>query len=295
MIGFDRILSVLVKGDTSMAMIEVNNLTFTYPETSHPALDDVSFQIPKGQWVTILGPNGSGKSTLARLIDGLLPLDHGEIIVDGIPVIDANLQAIHQKIGFVFQNPDNQFVGTTVADDVAFGLENQQVPHAQMKERIQQALKAVGMTGYENKEPAYLSGGQKQRVAIAGALSLRPAILVLDEATSMLDPQGREQILKLLVQLKEKNGFTILAISHDPAEAILGDQVMIIDRSHLIAQGTTTQIMGDSDLLKRHGIGLPFTTQLKSELLKKGIAVPSEYQSEEQMVTWLNQQLSSTK
>lgn len=278
-----------------MAIISIKDLTFTYPGNAEPTLSNISLDLPAGEWITIIGPNGSGKSTLARLIDGLLPLKQGQIVVDGIKVNEDNLHAIHQRIGFVFQNPDNQFVGTTVADDVAFGLENHQVPHDQMAFRIHQALDDVDMVPFADKEPAYLSGGQKQRVAIAGALSLRPKILIFDEATSMLDPQGRQKILKLLAHLKVKKGFTILAITHDPSEAVLGDKVMIIDQSHLVAYGPTSQIMGSSDLLRNHHLGLPFTTQLKEELQEHGLKVPKEYQSEEQMMTWLNQQLSSNK
>lgn len=278
-----------------MAIISIKDLTFTYPGNSEPTLSHISLDIPTGEWITIIGPNGSGKSTLARLIDGLLPVQHGQIVVDGVAVTEENLHAVHQRIGFVFQNPDNQFVGTTVADDVAFGLENHQVSHDQMTFRIHQALDDVDMVPFADKEPAYLSGGQKQRVAIAGALSLRPKVLIFDEATSMLDPQGRQKILKLLAHLKVKKGFTILAITHDPSEAVLGDKVMIIDQSHLVAYVPTAQIMGDSDLLMKHRLGLPFTTQLKEELQEHGLNVPKEYQSEEQMMTWLNQQLSYNK
>ena len=285
----------MTKGAGSLAIVSVKDLTFTYPGNSEPTLAHISLDLPAGEWITIIGPNGSGKSTLARLIDGLLPINSGEIYVDNIPVKEENLHAIHQRIGFVFQNPDNQFVGTTVADDVAFGLENHQVSHEDMPFRIKQALNDVDMVPYAKKEPAYLSGGQKQRVAIAGALSLRPKVLIFDEATSMLDPQGRQKVLKLLAHLKVKKGFTILAISHDPSEAVLGDKVILLDHSHLVAYGPTNQIMGDSELLMKHRLGLPFTTQLKEQLQENGITVPKEYQSEEQMMTWLNQQLSSTK
>lgn len=278
-----------------MGIIQIQDLTFTYPGNKEPTLTDINLDLPAGEWITIIGPNGSGKSTLARLIDGLLPIKQGQIMVDGIPVKEERLHEIHQRIGFVFQNPDNQFVGTTVADDVAFGLENHQVPHDQMNFRIQQALNDVDMVDFADKEPAYLSGGQKQRVAIAGALSLRPKVLIFDEATSMLDPQGRQKILKLLAHLKVKKGFTILAISHDPSEAVLGDKVMIIDHGHLAAYGPTSEIMGDSSLLMKHRLGLPFTTQIKEELQQQGIPVSKKYQSEEQMATWLNQQLSLNK
>lgn len=273
-----------------MAIVEIKNLTFTYPDNPAPTLKDVTVSFPTNEWTTIIGHNGSGKSTLARLIDGLLPATEGQILVDGMEVNEQNIADVHQKIGFVFQNPENQFVGTTVADDVAFGLENHQVPRDQMDFRIKQALNDVDMLDYAEKEPGLLSGGQKQRVAIAGVLSLRPRILIFDEATSMLDPQARQSILKLLQHLKVEKGFTIIAISHDPVEALAGDNVAIIDQSSLVAFGKKAEILGDETLLKEHHLGLPFAMRLKDQLKNNGLVVPDGYQSEEELAKWIAQQ-----
>lgn len=271
-----------------MSIISINNISYTYPNNSEPTLHNLSLEFPSGKWISIIGHNGSGKSTLAKLIDGLLPLDSGGITVDGINVDSDHLAQIHQKIGFVFQNPDNQFVGTTVEDDVAFGLENHQVSREEMKFRIQKALQDVGMLSYIHKEPSALSGGQKQRVAIAGVLALQPKILIFDESTSMLDPVARQNILFLLQKLKKERGFTILAITHSTEEATLGDYVVIMDAGRIVANGPTTEILSNVQLLNRYHIGLTFTEQLKTALKMYNLQVPDKYMSEEQMQEWLN-------
>lgn len=275
-----------------MAIIEVHDVSYTYPGNQQPTLNHVSAAFPDNQWTTIIGHNGSGKSTLARLIDGLMPLDSGSISVDGIAVNEERLPEVHQKIGFVFQNPENQFVGTTVEDDVAFGLENHQVPRTEMSFRIKQALDDVAMWDYATKEPSMLSGGQKQRVAIAGILSLRPKILIFDEATSMLDPVARQTILQLLQRLKVEKGFTIIAISHDPVEATYGDNIIIMDQGKIVASDKSEKILSDFELLNKYQLKLPFTEELKRRLQSKGMEVPSQYMTEEQMVKWLNRQLT---
>ena len=187
--------------------VTLTNVQFQYPNTDRPILDDVSLSFPVGEWTAIIGRNGSGKSTLARLIDGLLMPKQGQINVCGLSVTEENMAQVHQQVGIVFQNPDNQFVGATVADDVAFGLENRQVATKEMAPQIQRALAAVGMEKMANAEPAMLSGGQKQRVAIAGILALKPKVIILDEATSMLDPAGRQLILDLLQRLRGERKF----------------------------------------------------------------------------------------
>jgi energy-coupling factor transport system ATP-binding protein len=277
-----------------VAIIEVKDVSYTYPGNQQPTLNHVSLSFPTNQWTTIIGHNGSGKSTLARLIDGLIPVDEGSITVDGVPVDAEHVSTVHQKIGFVFQNPENQFVGTTVEDDVAFGLENHQVPRDEMKFRIHQALNDVDMVDFAHKEPGFLSGGQKQRVAIAGALCLRPQILIFDEATSMLDPLARQNIIKLLQRLKVEKGFTIIAISHDPVEATAGDNVVIIDQGRVIINDRTATVLGNAELLNQYDLGLPFTEQLKGRLATKGMQVPKQYMTEEQMIKWLSQQSTST-
>ena len=274
-----------------MAIVDVHDVSYTYPGNHEATLKNVSVAFNENEWTTIIGHNGSGKSTIARFIDGLLPLDQGSIIVDGISVNEDHLSDIHQKIGFVFQNPENQFVGTTVEDDVAFGLENHQVPRGEMKFRINQALTDVAMQDYTHKEPGMLSGGQKQRVAIAGILSLRPKILIFDEATSMLDPLARQTVLQLLKRLKVEKGFTIIAISHDPVEATYADNIVIMDQGSVVAYGEAEDILGDSKLLNKYQLTLPFTEQLKKALQAKGMKVPNKYMTEEQMIKWVSQQL----
>ncbi|WP_251545456.1 energy-coupling factor transporter ATPase [Limosilactobacillus caecicola] len=273
-----------------MAIIEIKDLSYTYPGEQEPILKHLTASFPAKEWTTIIGRNGSGKSTLARLIDGLLPIGHGQIMVAGTPVDGEHVDLVHQKIGFVFQNPENQFVGTTVEDDVAFGLENHRVPRDEMRYRIQQALNDVSMAEYAQTEPAMLSGGQKQRVAIAGILCLRPEILIFDEATSMLDPQARQNILGLLRKLKIEKGFTIIAISHDPVEAAAGDNVAILNQGQLVAFDRKEQILANTDLLQKYGLAVPFTEKLKQQLRGQGMQVPKEYMTEEQMVKWLSQQ-----
>ena len=274
-----------------MAIVDVHDVSYTYPGNHEATLKNVSIAFNQNEWTTIIGHNGSGKSTLARLIDGLLPLDKVSIVVDGVSVNEDHLSDIHQKIGFVFQNPENQFVGTTVEDDVAFGLENHQVPRNEMQFRINQALDDVAMQSYAHKEPGMLSGGQKQRVAIAGILSLRPKILIFDEATSMLDPVARQTVLQLLQRLKVEKGFTIIAISHDPIEATYADNIVIMDQGHVVAHGRSTDILGNYNLLNKYQLILPFTEQLKRALLARGMQLPAEYMTEEQIIKWVSQQL----
>ena len=274
-----------------MAIVDVHDVSYTYPGNHEATLKNVSIAFNQNEWTTIIGHNGSGKSTLARLIDGLLPLDKGSIVVDGVSVNEDHLSDIHQKIGFVFQNPENQFVGTTVEDDVAFGLENHQVPRNEMQFRINQALDDVAMQSYAHKEPGMLSGGQKQRVAIAGILSLRPKILIFDEATSMLDAVARQTVLQLLQRLKVEKGFTIIAISHDPIEATYADNIVIMDQGHVVAHGRSTDILGNYNLLNKYQLILPFTEQLKRALLARGMQLPAEYMTEEQIIKWVSQQL----
>jgi energy-coupling factor transport system ATP-binding protein len=278
-----------------LAMIEVNGATFTYPGNKTPALRDVSFEVQVGTWLAIVGHNGSGKSTLARLIDGLLPLGTGTITVDGLPVTVANLTAIHQRVAFVFQNPDNQFVGTTVADDVAFGLENQRLDRNEMQARVNQALKEVNMLEFADREPAQLSGGQKQRVALAGALALHPQVLIVDEATAMLDPEGKDQIMKLLTRLHNEGKLTILSITHDTREAALADQMIMIDGGQLVANGDPKKLLADKKLMEDHQLTPTFLVALKDELASQGVTGLDDVTTEDEMVTWIWQKLNSTK
>lgn len=279
------------------SIVKVNNVSFTYPESDSPAIDNISFEIERGSWTSIIGHNGSGKSTIIRLINGLLEADEKDdssIEVDGTMLNDDSLWDIRDKVGVVFQNPDNQFVGATVADDVAFGLENRGVPRTEMLKIVPEAIEAVGMSEYTHTEPANLSGGQKQRVAIAGILAIRPKIIVLDEATSMLDPEGRDRILGIVRQMKENYDLTVVAITHDIDEANLADNVIVMNDGKLLAQGTPTEVFSQVKLLKSIGLDVPFFQQVIDDLRSDSITIPEAINSEEELVRYLCQ-LNSNK
>ena len=272
--------------------INLENITYTYPGASQPVLKGLNLQLPRGQWTTLIGKNGSGKSTIARLIDGLLVADEGRITVNGLPVTEDHLTALHRQVGIVFQNPDNQFVGATVADDIAFGLENQQLPRTEMAARIDKALARVGMSQLAETEPSLLSGGQKQRVAIAGILALEPAVIILDEATSMLDPAGRQTVLDLLVQLRREEELTIVTITHDPVEMTMADKVVVVDQQGIADEGPASQILCQTALLHRLGVGIPVAQDLSDRLAALGVTVPAGYLTTNEMVEWLCRKLS---
>lgn len=279
------------------SIVKVNNVSFTYPESDSPAIDNISFEIERGSWTSIIGHNGSGKSTIIRLINGLLEADEKDdssIEVDGTMLNDDSVWDIRDKVGVVFQNPDNQFVGATVADDVAFGLENRGVPRTEMLKIVPEAIEAVGMSEYTHTEPANLSGGQKQRVAIAGILAIRPKIIVLDEATSMLDPEGRDRILGIVRQMKENYDLTVVAITHDIDEANLADNVIVMNDGKLLAQGTPTEVFSQVKLLKSIGLDVPFFQQVIDDLRSDSITIPETINSEEELVRYLCQ-LNSNK
>jgi energy-coupling factor transport system ATP-binding protein len=237
-----------------MSLIEIKNLSFSYLEDS-PTLQNVSLSIQKGEWVSILGHNGSGKSTLSKLIIGLLKADEGEIIVDGVTLTEETVNEVRKKIGIVFQNPDNQFVGVTVEDDIAFGMENLCFERSDMLSKIVEYATKVNMADYLKKEPHALSGGQKQRVAIAGILAMNTDIIIFDEATSMLDPKGRDQMMEYIKSLKDQ-GVTIITITHDMKEAILSDKIIILKEGEVLASGETKTIMNDKVLLNKSNLEL---------------------------------------
>ncbi|GAA0360379.1 energy-coupling factor ABC transporter ATP-binding protein [Alkalibacterium iburiense] len=269
-------------------IINVQNISYKYTdEDQRPALQDVSFSINRGEWVAIIGPNGSGKSTLAKTINGLIEPDHGQVTVGGLPLNEENVWSIRQMVGMVFQNPDNQFVGSTVQDDVAFGLENLGVPREDMIERVRSALEKVNMLEFAEREPARLSGGQKQRVAIAGIVALRPDIMILDEATSMLDPQGREEVLRTVKEVKEQENLSVLSITHDIDEAAEANRILVMRDGQMIQEGTPETIFSYGEELIKMGLDLPFPERLKASLKKQGVAVPDDYITEERMVDWL--------
>ncbi|WP_159722171.1 energy-coupling factor ABC transporter ATP-binding protein [Enterococcus sp. CSURQ0835] len=268
-------------------MIEINKIAFSYQEDEQPALKDVSFSIEKGEWVAIVGRNGSGKSTLAKTINGLLLPETGSVAVGGKVLSEETVWEIRKMVGMVFQNPDNQFVGATVEDDVAFGLENQGIPRSEMVKRVTDALTQVKMNEFATREPARLSGGQKQRVAIAGVVALRPDIIILDEATSMLDPEGRADVIETIRKIKEENDLTVISITHDIDEAASAHRILVMRDGQLVDEGTPQDIFSQGTELISLGLDLPFAEKLKAALSARGIPVPSEYLDEEGMMDWL--------
>ncbi|MBQ6533239.1 MAG: energy-coupling factor transporter ATPase [Solobacterium sp.] len=258
-----------------MALIEVKDLCFAY-EGDTLAVDHVSFSVPEGQYVTIIGHNGSGKSTVAKLLAGLLEKKSGSIVIDGLELNQKNLHQLRSRIGIVFQNPDNQFIGSTVRDDIAFGLENHCVPQEQMDDIISEFSSRVGMSEFLDKEPTHLSGGQKQRVAIAGVLAMAPKILIFDEATSMLDPQGKDEIKRVIMDLHRKSGLTILSITHDIDEVTSSDSVLVLAEGKVALTGTPAEVFSQEKMLKKIRLDIPFSLKLADELNKRGVSVNKE-------------------
>ena len=272
-------------------ILEVENLTFKYEEDQEvPTLDGVSFAVQAGEWVSIIGQNGSGKSTTARAIDGLLENVSGNIKIDGQILSSENVWTLRQKIGMVFQNPDNQFVGATVEDDVAFGMENQGIPREEMILRVDQALKQVNMLEFKGKEPARLSGGQKQRVAIAGIIALRPEIIILDEATSMLDPTGRAEIMRVIREIKAEYNLTVLSITHDLDEATLSDRVLVMRAGKIIKSAKPEELFASGEDMINIGLDMPFTSNL-AEDLRADFNLPEKYLNEEELAELLAERL----
>ncbi|MEQ9810048.1 energy-coupling factor ABC transporter ATP-binding protein [Streptococcus jiangjianxini] len=264
-------------------MIEVSNLFFKYQEEQEAyTLKDVSFHVKPGEWLSIVGHNGSGKSTTARLLDGLLLAESGHIKINGRELTEENIWDIRQDIGMVFQNPDNQFVGATVEDDVAFGLENKGVSHSEMTDRVSEALTLVGMTPFKTREPARLSGGQKQRVAIAGALATRPKILIFDESTSMLDPEGRQELLGTVQKIRQQFDMTIISITHDLDEVALSDRVIVMRAGEIESISTPRELFSRGNDLVALGLDLPFTVRLQESLRALGWQ-PKEYRTETEL------------
>ncbi|KOP79683.1 cobalt transporter ATP-binding subunit [Lysinibacillus sp. FJAT-14745] len=268
-------------------ILSLNNVTFSYtPEEkeSRNAVENVSFAVQEGEWIAIVGHNGSGKSTIAKLMNGLLYPQQGDVRILREPLNEENLWASRSQMGMVFQNPDNQFVGATVQDDVAFALENNGVPYEEMVERVHAALKQVQMDDFLDHEPHHLSGGQKQRVAIAGALALKPKLLILDEATSMLDPQGRAEVLQTVQALRAETGLTVISITHDLEEAMLADRVLFMNDGKKFAEGTPAEIFALGDKLVEFGLDLPFAMKLSKLLQKEGVPLMGQHMTEEELV-----------
>ena len=258
-------------------VIEIRNLSFSYDyeeENKTLVLYDVTLDIERGSYTVIVGHNGSGKSTLAKLMIGLLEKEKGNIYIDGLELNRDTIYDIRNKIGVVFQNPDNQFIGATVEDDIAFGLENHLVPNNEMQPIIEEYANKTGMLEFLDKEPTKLSGGQKQRVAIAGVLAMRPEIIILDEATSMLDPKGKREIKELIKKMRDiVPNITIVSITHDISEAVASDKVVVMNKGKVFATGTPKEIFSDEDKLKEVGLQLPFTYKVQHELQKEGYSL----------------------
>ena len=265
------------------SIIDVKNLSFRYKESQeYYDVKDITFHVKRGEWLSIVGHNGSGKSTTVRLIDGLLEAESGEIVIDGQLLTEENVWDIRRQIGMVFQNPDNQFVGATVEDDVAFGLENQGLSRQEMKKRVEEALALVGMLDFKKREPARLSGGQKQRVAIAGVVALRPAILILDEATSMLDPEGRRELIETVKGIRKDYDMTVISITHDLEEVAMSDRVLVMKKGEIESTSSPRELFSRNDL-DQIGLDDPFSNQLKHSLSQNGYDLPENYLTESEL------------
>lgn len=265
------------------SIIDVKNLSFRYKESQeYYDVKDITFHVKRGEWLSIVGHNGSGKSTTVRLIDGLLEAESGEIVIDGQRLTEENIWNIRRQIGMVFQNPDNQFVGATVEDDVTFGLENQGLSRQEMQKRVEEALDLVGMLDFKKREPARLSGGQKQRVAIAGVVALRPAILILDEATSMLDPEGRRELIETVKGIRKDYDMTVISITHDLEEVAMSDRVLVMKKGEIESTSSPRELFSRNDL-DQIGLDDPFSNQLKHSLSQNGYDLPENYLTESEL------------
>lgn len=279
------------EGETGL--IEIQNVSYAYEDAAAKALNNVSLTINDGEFVAVVGHNGSGKSTLAKHLNALLLPTEGKVLVDGMDTADeADTLSIRQRVGMVFQNPDNQLVTTIVEEDVAFGPENIGVPGNEIRARVDRALAAVGMEKYAHSAPNMLSGGQKQRIAIAGMLAMQPKVLVLDEATAMLDPKGRRDIIDLVTKLHRENGITVVMITQYMEEAIGADRVAVMSGGELILEGTPKEVFSQDELLHKHRLDVPVMQQLANRLNARGANLPKSILSVEEMAQAICQSLS---
>lgn len=270
------------EGETGL--IEIQNVSYAYEDAAAKALNNVSLTINDGEFVAVVGHNGSGKSTLAKHLNALLLPTEGKVLVDGMDTADeADTLSIRQRVGMVFQNPDNQLVTTIVEEDVAFGPENIGVPGNEIRARVDRALAAVGMEKYAHSAPNMLSGGQKQRIAIAGMLAMQPKVLVLDEATAMLDPKGRRDIIDLVTKLHKENGITVVMITQYMEEVIGADRVAVMSGGELILEGTPKEVFSQDELLHKHRLDVPVMQQLANRLNAHGANLPKSILSVEEM------------
>ncbi len=264
-----------------MKSVEIKNLVYSYTDNS-PVLKGISLDIEEGEYVSIVGHNGCGKSTLCKLMIGLLIKDSGEILINGLTLDKDNLQQIRKKVAIVFQNPDNQFIGATVEDDIAFSLENDNVARSDMEILVKEYAAKVGMENFLTKEPSFLSGGQKQRVAIADALVRKPDILILDEATSMLDPNGKKDILNLIKKMREENPkLTIISITHDIEEAYLSDRIILLHEGEIVLSCLPSELFNNREVISKYNLSVPFEVLLKQKCLELGLKVTEKTTIEE--------------
>lgn len=260
-------------------IVEFHNITFCYDadegeQQPEPAIRDFTFNVKKGEFVAVLGHNGSGKSTVAKLSNSILIPNEGKVLVKGMDTADEDLSyEIRKTVGVVFQNPDNQIVASIVEEDVAFGPENLGLPREEIRKRVDDSLKAVGMYEYRHHEPHKLSGGQKQRVAIAGIIAMRPECIFLDEPTAMLDPKGRKEVMDTVIKLNKEYGMSVVFITHFMEEAVLADRVAVIDNSRLLLEGTPKEVFKQENLLRSVGLDIPQITNLAREMKKSGVKV----------------------
>ncbi len=271
-----------------MEIIRVSDVYYEYEnpdDTADTAVAGMSFSVKKGEWLSIIGHNGSGKSTLVKLLNGLYLPKAGKVLVDGIDTADEQrIWDVRSRVGMIFQNPDNQMVATVVEEDVAFGLENLGVEPKEIRRRVDEALKAVGMAEYADAAPHMLSGGQKQRVAIAGVLAMKPDVILMDEPTAMLDPSGRKEVMDTVRRLHQEEGMTVVLITHFMEEALLGDRVIVMEKGKSVMEGAPRQVFAQVDELKRIGLDVPPMMELKHRLERKGIAIPSDTMTVQEMV-----------
>lgn len=264
-------------------IISFQNVSYRYDlRSSNYALSNASFTVGRGEWLTLLGENGSGKSTVARLIVGLSEPELGSIEFNQNVINQQSKSTLWKKIGIVFQNPDNQFIGTTVQDDVAFSLENLNLSYPEMEKRVSSALKQVDMYELREKDPSQLSGGQKQRVAIAGILALEPELMIFDEAFIMLDPKSRKELLNQLKVIQKELGLTIITITHDHNEAVLADRLLVLEDGEVIDQGDARSVFSRNSQIQP-----PFAEQFRRKLKDRGLSVPDHYMLKDELVEWL--------
>lgn len=273
--------------DGKEILFDIRHLTHTFETEdgkTFDALSDVTCTIPRGSFTAIIGTNGSGKSTLARHLNALYLPTAGEVIVEGMKTSDMeHIWDIRQKVGMVFQNPDNQLVAAIVEEDVAFGPENLGIPAEEIRKRVDYALEKVGMSAYRTHSPAMLSGGQKQRIAIAGVLAMHPDCIVLDEPTAMLDPLGRKEVMDTIHELNRSEGITIVLITHFMEEAVTADHVLVVDRTKLQMQGTAREVFSQADKLTAMGLDVPVAADLAHGLRKKGYEIPEDCMTDEEL------------